>query len=527
MFSYKNIPKDMCYLFISYIFSMIIWALVFGKYDILSLYYCILITSGFICIGSILSCIASTDIDDNYFYKYIAITFAFIGIYNIVYAVIDMFPIYGLFTYNKGIQLNIFSTSFELISFIISFRYIHKKFLVHKVILHRVFITLIGLYLILRMNTLPNVFEIGGNSTSLYYLLRIVFIALYMYVIKTINQQKEYIYNNTIQSLKNYVVLRILMILFTLIFDFLYKLNYTLDVNLLLTINSIIKFLTTYYMIKISVIYGIKMPNMKLNEALLKEQELAKNRNEVLSNISHEFKTPINVIYSTIQMQDLNIKKNNLERMEEFNLIAKQNCNRLVRLINNFIDYSKFEDKNFIVNFKCVNIVNIIEDITMSVLPFAQNKNIELIFDTDEEELLCSIDIDFMERIILNLLSNAIKYNKENGSILVNIKEKNDNIIINIKDTGIGIPKNRIDSVFDRFERVDRNLSRHKEGTGIGLNIVKQMVGYLNGDINIESIENEGTTVTIELKKVSDENIKKYTYYNDILQKVELELSDI
>jgi len=85
----------------------------------------------------------------------------------------------------------------------------------------------------------------------------------------------------------------------------------------------------------------------------------------------------------------------------------------------------------------------------------------------------------------------------------------------------------KINSVFNRFDRIDRNLSRHKEGSGIGLNIVKQMVEHLNGTIDIDSIENEGTTVTIGLKKVLDENIEKYTYYNDILQKVELELSDI
>lgn len=527
MITYKKIPKDMRYLLMTYIFSILIWFLIFQEYNRLSLYYCILLTSGFIAVGSILTSIVSIDIDDNYFYKYIALTFTFIGVYNIVYALIEMFNIYGLNTVNKGTQITLFSTAFEIISFIISFKYINKKFSVDKFILTRKLIILLGTYIILRTNFLPEVFNVETGSTYLYYVFRILAIISYIYIIKTIDKNKDKIYIDESHNLKCYIMLRMSIIVCTIGFDVftIFKPGFNIE-NLFLII-CVIRFLTTYYMIKTSIIYGIKMPNIKLSKALKKEKEIAQKRNEILSNISHEFKTPINVIYSTIQMQDLNIKNNNMERMEEFNDIAKQNCNRLIRLINNFIDCSKFENKNFIINFKCVNIVSIVEDITMSVLPFAQNKNIELLFDTDEEELFCNVDIDFIERIILNLLSNAIKYNKENGSIIVDIKEKNDNVIITIKDTGIGIPKDKINSVFNRFDRIDRNLSRHKEGSGIGLNIVKQMVEHLNGTIDIDSIENEGTTVTIGLKKVLDENIEKYTYYNDILQKVELELSDI
>lgn len=136
-----------------------------------------------------------------------------------------------------------------------------------------------------------------------------------------------------------------------------------------------------------------------------------------MSNISHEFKTPVNVIYSTVQIQDLNLQKEDYDKILEFNKLIKQNCNRLIRLINNFIDSTKLENNKVEIHKKRVNIVSITEDITMSVINFAKRQKIDVVFDAEQEELYCDIDIDQMERIMLNILSNAIKYNKPNGNI--------------------------------------------------------------------------------------------------------------
>lgn len=274
-----------------------------------------------------------------------------------------------------------------------------------------------------------------------------------------------------------------------------------------------------------------KIKLAKIKEELEYNKTMEEIKNQVLANISHDFKTPINVIYSTVQMQDLNINKKKYDSLISFNEIIKQNCNKLIRLINNFIDSIKLEDNILSANLKYVNMVSLVEDITSSVLNYAKEKDINLVFDTDSEEIYTSTDIEFMEKIMLNLLSNSIKYNKVGGSIDVKVEETKKMIIISVKDSGIGIPREKLKSVFNRFERADRSSIETKEGSGIGLNIVKQMVEALNGAIDISSVENVGTVVKIIFQK---DNKAQYDMddinalnIENLDEKIKLELSDI
>lgn len=282
---------------------------------------------------------------------------------------------------------------------------------------------------------------------------------------------------------------------------------------------------------QVSIINSIE-DKIKLEDAkrqLQLRDVMEETRNEVLSNISHEFKTPVNVIYSTVQIQDLNLKKGEYDKILEFNKLIKQNCNRLIRLINNFIDSIKLENNKLDIHKKCVNIVYIVEDITMSVINFAKRQKIEVIFDSEEEELYCDIDIDQMERIMLNILSNAIKYNKPNGSINVIVKDRPEEIYIEVIDSGIGIPKDRISTIFDRFERIENKNAVIKEGSGIGLSIVKKLVDALDGKIEIESEVDKGTTVRLIFKKSENKNDidEVYDISQHLEEKVNLEMSDI
>ena len=127
---------------------------------------------------------------------------------------------------------------------------------------------------------------------------------------------------------------------------------------------------------QVSIIDSIE-DKIKLEDAkreLQLRDVMEKTRDEVLSNISHEFKTPVNVIYSTVQIQDLNLQKGDYDKILEFNKLIKQNCNRLIRLINNFIDSTKLENNKVEIHKKRVNIVSITEDITMSVINFAKRQ---------------------------------------------------------------------------------------------------------------------------------------------------------
>ena len=290
----------------------------------------------------------------------------------------------------------------------------------------------------------------------------------------------------------------------------------------------------TYTMIVRDVSERLKM--LQMETIFLKKKEEERIKNQVLANISHEFKTPINVIYSAAQLQEQNIILSDWEGVSRYNPMIKQNCNRLIRLINNFIDLTKFDYGEFQTNITCVNLVSVIEEITTSIISFAENRGISVIFDTEEEELYCEVDIELIDRIMLNLLSNAIKYNKPNGSIEVQVNTDNRYIAVNIRDTGVGIAQDKIDKIINRFERIDKTLARDNEGSGLGLNIVKNMIEHLHGYIEVSSEIGIGTTMTIYFPRLdqTQEEIScmlegyEYDYDKERLKKsIEMEFSDI
>lgn len=266
---------------------------------------------------------------------------------------------------------------------------------------------------------------------------------------------------------------------------------------------------------------------------LKQKEEDEKLKNQFFTNISHEFKTPVNVIYSAMQMQEKCIEEGNLTGCGKYTSSIRQNCFRLIRLINNILDINKIESGYYSPAKKIVNIVEKVENITESIIDYASFKGIEVIFDTTEEEIFCSCDEDSLERIVLNLISNAIKYNEYGGFIFINIEKDNDKVKIFFRDNGCGIENERIESIFNRFERGDTTLYRKTEGSGIGLNLVKSMVEINDGNIVIDSEIGKGTTVKVEFPVVKY-NVEDYyrlqdefTFENTLVSKVEIEFSDI
>ncbi|WP_303864631.1 MASE3 domain-containing protein [Alkalibaculum bacchi] len=246
-------------------------------------------------------------------------------------------------------------------------------------------------------------------------------------------------------------------------------------------------------------------------------------------NMSHEFKTPINIILGVIQLLQ---SENPPEKWDKYLSIAKQNSYRLWRLIDNLMDISKINAKAYEVVIAENNIVQIVEDMVLSVAEYMNRNNsgnhISITFDTDVEEKIIPFDPDLIERILLNLLSNAIKFSKENGNVLVNIQDGQEYITIIVEDDGIGIPEDQIPFIFRCFAKVDDSLTRRCEGSGIGLSIVYAFVKMQGGKIEVHSKANCGSKFIIQLpvgkQEKSGNEVKVLPIRSELIS---IEFSDI
>lgn len=265
--------------------------------------------------------------------------------------------------------------------------------------------------------------------------------------------------------------------------------------------------------------------------------QLENLRNEFFANISHELRTPLNIILSTLQLvqQKIDSKIINVVNEDKLSVYLKsinQNSYRLLRLVNNIIDTTKIDSGFMNVNLQNCNIVNIIEDITLSVAQFIEGKGLNLIFDTDVEEKIMACDADKIERIMLNLLSNAVKFTEIGDNIFVNIYDEDDKIIVSVKDTGLGIAKDKVSIIFERFRQVDKSLSRRCEGSGIGLSLVSSLVEMHGGTISVKSELGKGSEFMIELPvKLCNDDCKEEDITDMArktqIEKCNVELSDI
>lgn len=286
-----------------------------------------------------------------------------------------------------------------------------------------------------------------------------------------------------------------------------------------------------------------KRREQALQKQLLIEEKLLKDaleydqlKTEFFSNLSHEFRTPLNVILASLKLLEVYIEDSkeigDLSSVCKHRHIMKQNCYRLLRLVNNLIDITKIDSGFFDINLENHNLVTLIEEITLSVAQYIENKEVTLVFDTDVEEKIGACDPGHIERIMLNLLSNAVKFTCPGDSILVNVYDIGDKIRVSVEDTGTGIKEDKLPIIFERFRQADKSLARNHEGSGIGLSIVKSLVELHGGSISVNSKYGEGTEFIFELpvKPV----IAEKTMLNEInknqmgkIERISIEFSDI
>ncbi|GKU30155.1 hypothetical protein CFB3_22620 [Clostridium folliculivorans] len=261
---------------------------------------------------------------------------------------------------------------------------------------------------------------------------------------------------------------------------------------------------------------------------------LNKRITEHFANVSHELRTPLNVILGAIQILALYDSRdsmvNSIDKIQAYYKTMKQNCYRLLRLVNNLIDLSKIDSGFFELKRRNGNIVDVIEGITMSIVSYCETKNITLIFDTEVEEKYMAFDHDKIERIMLNLLSNAIKFTNEGGTIFVYIEDVGKEISIIVKDSGVGIDEKQQELIFERYRQADNIMLNVAQGTGIGLSLVKALVELHKGLIHVKSKLGEGTefyiTLPVEILDTSQEEHKE-TEVRSNVERISIEFSDI
>ncbi|MDY4823028.1 MAG: ATP-binding protein [Candidatus Onthovivens sp.] len=228
---------------------------------------------------------------------------------------------------------------------------------------------------------------------------------------------------------------------------------------------------------------------MKENEEVL---NASKVRQEFTSNVSHELKTPLHVISGYAELIKEGIVKDS--DVKEFGEKIYSEASRMSKLVEDIMKISKLESDKTIEKTQ-LKLKNIVVAIVDSLMIEADKKNVKFKLSLND----CSIsgNYDSIYSLIFNLVDNAIKYNKTNGKITIKLQEVSNNVILSVKDTGIGIPKEDLDRIFERFYRVDKSRSKDSGGTGLGLAIVKHSLIVNNATIKVESELKKGSTFIV------------------------------
>ena len=240
-----------------------------------------------------------------------------------------------------------------------------------------------------------------------------------------------------------------------------------------------------------------------INDLSIELNNYRVNRSELLANISHELRTPISYLKGYAQLINSH-EYRDTEELESYAKIIEKESDRLAKLIEELFELSKMEEGKISLYMQSIDVEDVIETAVQKVKLKASNKNVDLIFELNEELPCILSDGSRIEQILLNLLENAINYT-EDGKIVLTAENKKNALIITVRDTGVGIPKEDLPFIFDRFHRVDKSRSREMGGTGLGLAIVAELVKQLKGSINVESELGYGSKFTLFLPKKLDD----------------------
>ncbi|GAB6168712.1 hypothetical protein JCM1393_11720 [Clostridium carnis] len=248
-----------------------------------------------------------------------------------------------------------------------------------------------------------------------------------------------------------------------------------------------------------------------------------------LLNISHDLRAHLNVILSVMQCIDYgNVNVMDKKALEYMGLV-KRNSLKMLKLINNLIDTTKFENNYYMLNKRNIDIISMVEGTVGCVDKYAKQKNIQLVFDTNEEECIMAVDPELIDRIVMNLISNAIKFSPKDSNIYINIFVEDENINISVRDEGPGISKESREKIFDRFYQISQKSNRENGGSGIGLDLVNYLTKAHDGKVTLNSEEGKGSEfiVTLPICRLVEVDEDRPLNRSDKIQMLEIEFSDI
>lgn len=247
------------------------------------------------------------------------------------------------------------------------------------------------------------------------------------------------------------------------------------------TVAFVVTVFAVYYVLK-----SQSIQEQKLRRALAELRELDESKNNFLSNVSHELKTPLTTINGYVKFM-LSKKTGDLsEKQERYMRTMSEECDRLQHHIDELLFISTLESKPMVLKRQNINLTELAENIQARMGPKAEQKGIELTTDV-KPGLSMTNDEDRIFQLVSNLVDNAIKYTNEGGKILLTIDKIGGDIAIRVTDSGIGIPSDKQEKVFERFYQVDSSNSRKYGGTGLGLAICREIVRASKGSIEIVS----------------------------------------
>ncbi len=250
------------------------------------------------------------------------------------------------------------------------------------------------------------------------------------------------------------------------------------------------------------------------SRAVIEEQaeqlrELDRIKTRFFNNVSHEFRTPLTLTIGPLENMLAGVYGPLHDQARKQLDLALRNARRLLRLINQLLDLSKIESGKMELTVTHGNVVPLIEGVVMSFTAFAEKKNLNLSFSCDHNEVSLYFDPACLEKVLFNLLSNAVKFTEDGGDVWVSIDDgttrmagrTQEAVFIHVRDTGIGIPEDQLPYIFDRFHQVDGAVANAHEGTGIGLSLVKELVGLHLGTITVHSEPGFGSEFVVALPK--------------------------